>query len=143
MPENEPVQPQTPIQTPAEPDPNSQILQELQELKEWRQSQEMSAQERQEQAQLDDLVKALHNEYGDFDEDWVLLQIGRNIPPAEAVKAWNSLIESKVSSFAKPKPPAVMAGNGSVPGSQVDLSKLTGAERIKFVADTLAAANQQ
>lgn len=129
------------ITPPTEPTADELLRQELEELKEWRAQQDQTAQDRAEMAELDNLMQSLHNEHGDFDEDWVLLQISRNVPPVDAIKAFNQMIEERVSSFRKPSPPLVMGGNGQVPGNQVDLSKMTAKDRIAYVAATLSAAN--
>lgn len=104
------------------------------------QANEASRTEQQQIAELDSYIKNLHNTHGEFDEDWVLLQISRGTDPEEAIKSWNSMIEDRVSSSRKKAPPNIISGQGSIPGGQVDPSKFTPAQRKEYVAAMLSAA---
>lgn len=107
------------------------------------QQSQQSAVEKQQMDELDNYIKNMHNEHGDFDEDWVLLQISKGTDPVEAVKSWNSMINDKVGSFAKRPSPNILSGQGSSPGNQVDPSKFDAKQRKDYIAEMLSAASQQ
>jgi len=106
------------------------------------QESQTASQEKQQMDELDNYMKTLHNEHGDFDDDWVLLQISKGVDPIESVKSWNTMINDRVSSTAKRTPPTIMSGNGSSPGGQVDPSKFNSSQRKEYIAAMLAASNQ-
>lgn len=99
-------------------------------------------QERVQMAQLDNLLKTLHTEHGDFDDDWVLVQMSKGVDAKEAVANFNKMIEDRVSSQPRKPVPVIPSGMGGAPGGQVDPSKLSSADRVKYVAGLLAQANQ-
>lgn len=102
-----------------------------------------ASKEAQEMAELDNYLKSLHNELGDFDDDWVLVQMSRGVDAKEAITKWNSMLEESVNSRRKAAPPTIIPGAGSVAGGQVDPSKFNPQQRKAYIADLLnAAANQ-
>jgi len=105
----------------------------------------MTSQEEKEQAALDNLLGSLHNEYGNFDDDWVTLQIARGMEPSEAAEAFFSEFIPKYSSSQatrKPAPNLFSGASGSVP-NQVDTSTMTKAEKMAMAVAALQAANNQ
>lgn len=99
--------------------------------------------EAQEMAELDSYLKTLHNEHGDFDDDWVLVQMSRGIDAKDAIAKWHGMIEESVNSRRKATPPTIIPGAGSVAGGQVDPSKFNPQQRKEYIAAMLnAAANQ-
>lgn len=128
-------------QNPAESDRIAQLERQLSELNN---NFQQSAQERADAAQmaeLDKLMTNLHNTHGAFDDDWVLLQMSRNMSPENAVQSWNKMIEDKVSSSPRKPIPNVMGGGGSIAGNQVDPSKLSASDRVKYIAQMIQSAN--
>ena len=115
------------------------VAQELQELREWRQNFEQSQVDAEAQAQLDDVLGQMHNSFGDFNDDFIVLELSKHGDPQQAMQAWNNLI-GKYSSQQAPQrqAPKIMGGQGGVPSGQVDTSKLTGADRRKAVENMLA-----
>jgi hypothetical protein len=103
---------------------------------------EGSAKEKEEQAALDSLLSDLHTRHGDFDEDYVLLQIARGSDPDEAVGKFSEFV-SKYSSPTKNIPPApnLLRGTGNVPNGQVDVSKMSKQDKMALAVATLKAHN--
>jgi len=97
-------------------------------------------QEQEEAAQLDEVIGELHSEYGDFDEDAVLLRMYQGMDPDAAVADWSESIQQAINSrqSAKP-PPMVLGGNGSVPHGGVDPTKMSDADRRNYIAQQLQA----
>lgn len=88
--------------------------------------------------QLDNLMTDMHSRHGDFNDEFVLLQLEKGLEPEKAVEAWKSEVE-KFSSPRKPAP-TLLSSNGAVKQQdQVDPSKLTPADRKAFVASIMAA----
>lgn len=104
------------------------------------QAKDAEEQERAQMAELDKLMSNLHNEHGNFDDDWVLLQISKGKSPEEAVNMWNTMLEKTVGSSPRKQIPKVLSGNGPTPGNQVDPSKLSAQERIAHVASLIEAS---
>lgn len=100
-----------------------------------------SQEEKEQLAELDKLMVNLHTEHGEFDDDWVLLQMSRNVAPDEAIKKWNEVIQKGVSSPARRQIPKVMSGNGTIPsGGQVDPSKFNKQDRLAYMTQLLNVA---
>lgn len=97
-------------------------------------------QEEQEAAQLDEVLNDLHSQYGDFDEEHVLLRMYQGMDPDSAVKDWESSIQQAINSRQSAKPPPfVLGGNGSVPHGGVDPTKLSDKDRRSYIAQQLQA----
>jgi len=132
-------------QPPVGPDPNEafqqNVLQELQELRQWKENFEQQQQESIQQEQLDDVLSQMHNAYGDFNDDFIVLELSKHGDVQQAMQAWNALI-GKYSSSQQTQPvrqaPKIMGGQGGVPSGQVDTDKLRGADRKQAVANMLA-----
>jgi len=134
--------PQTRSVAEEEPDRLSAVEQQMQQFKEWQEQQAYAAEEAEQMQELDNLMDQMHTVHGDFDDDWVLLQLSRGATPEQAIEGWNSLLQSKVSSFQRKPIPNVMGGNGAISGSQADFGKMSRDERIAFVTQSIQAANQ-
>ena len=115
------------------------VMQELNSLREWKASVEQGQVDAQEQEQLDNLLGEMHNAFGEFDDDFIVLQLSRHGDVQQAMQAWNDLT-GKYSSQQAPvrQAPKIMGGQGGVPSGQVDTSKLRGAERRQAIANALA-----
>ena len=100
-----------------------------------------------EKAAIDNMLSALHTKHGEFDDDYVLLQIQRGAKPDEAVVKFNEFAEGLVNSRTKkPAVPVLPGGGGTPKVGQVDKSSLADSNsRIAFISKILeanAAANQ-
>lgn len=94
--------------------------------------------ESQQIAMLDKLLEDMHSKHGEFDDEWLLLQLEKGLEPDKAIEAWSSMTEK----FGSPRKPApqLLSGNGAVkPQDQVDISKLSTEERKRYVLSIMAA----
>jgi len=85
---------------------------------------ESSQQEKDEMKMLDSVLDDLHNTHGDFNEQWVLLQIANGADPSEAVQSWTELTQGIIDSRKSNPPPVLLGGPGGTPLDQVDKSAL-------------------
>jgi hypothetical protein len=98
--------------------------------------------EQQEIAKLDKELDRLHTVHGDFDEDWVLVQVSRGTPIESAIKQFNDKYgNSRVNSFRKDTPPKILSGAGSVGQSQVDTSKMSKSDKLNYMTQLLEGAS--
>ncbi len=109
--------------------------------------QQEAARAQAEKAAVDNMLTALHTKHGEFDDDYVLLQIQRGAKPDEAVAKFNEFAEGLVNSRTKkPQVPVLPAGGGTPKVGQVDKSSLANSnDRVAFISKILeanAAANQ-
>jgi hypothetical protein len=102
-----------------------------------------ATQESRDQAALDDLLGALNEKYGDFNETYVMAQIVQGVDPEQAVQQWNQEIQNGINSRSSRPAPAVLGGSGSVPQSGVDPRKMSSEDVRKFLADQLTQVNNQ
>jgi len=102
-----------------------------------------ATQDQQDQAALDDLLGALHDKYGDYDETYVMAHIVQGMDPEAAVDQWNNSIQSAINSRSSRPAPTVLGGSGTVPQSGVDPRKMSGQDVRNFLADQLTAINAQ
>jgi hypothetical protein len=143
-------QPPAPSTVPEYEGIPKEFLNEFQELKsklgqfeEFQQSLTQQQAEQQEMAMLDDTLKAMHTKHGDFDDDWVLIQLANGKSPDDAVAAYNKFVEGIVSSRTKKPAPPVLGGPGGIPTGQVDKSKIkTSGDRKALLAQILEQAQQ-
>lgn len=109
-------------------------------LEERFQSFESSQKEAEQMKMLDSVLEDMHNSHGDFNEQWVLLQIANGATPAQAIDSWNGLQQSIVDSRTSNPPPPLMGGPGGTPIDQVDRSALRDSQtRKEFGAALLKA----
>lgn len=148
------LQPQPQIPSPDQEDPGidpfqqklSAIEQNQQLIAKAILEQQEAARAQAEKAAVDNMLKTLHTKHGEFDDDYVLLQIQRGAKPDEAVAKFNEFAEGLVNSRTKKPAVPVLPGGGGTPVGQVDKSALANSNsRVKFIAGILAAnaaANQ-
>lgn len=133
---------------PVGQDPNEMfqqnVIQELNELRQWKENFEQSQQDAVQQDQLDDVLSQMHNAFGDFNDDFIVLELSRHGDVQQAMQAWNALI-GKYSSQQTPQrqAPKILGGQGGVPSGQVDTDKLRGTDRKQAVANMLAQLEGQ
>lgn len=94
--------------------------------------------EAQQMQELDKLMADMHTKHGEFDDDWVLLQIEKGLDPEKAVEAWNKNIVQK---FGSPRKAAanLLPSNGAIRQDQVDPSKLDPKQRKDYALQILKA----
>jgi len=115
------------------------VMTELEELRAWREQQEEAAATYEEEQQLNSVLTALHQKYGDFDDEGVLVRIAAHGDPHKAVQEWRSTVARYSQNGSQRQAPKVMGGQGGVPSEQVDTKSLRGAERKMAVQNALAA----
>ena len=118
------------------------VMTELEELRAWREEQEEAAATYEENQQLNGVMDALHRQYGDFDDEGVLVRIAAHGDPHKAVKEWRATVARYSQNGAQRQAPKVMGGQGGVPSEQVDAKALRGADRKAAVMNALAALEQ-
>jgi len=124
-------------------DPNEifqqNVIQELEQLREWRESFEQQQEDAEGQAQLDSVLDQMHNQYGQFDDNFILLQLSQHGNVEQAIQAWNNLL-GQYGSPQQPQrqAPKIMGGQGGVPSGQVNTEQLRGKDRREMVSNMLA-----
>lgn len=105
--------------------------------------QNYSQQESQEDEILSQELDDLHEQHGDFDEEWVLTRAANNpnIPLETHVQAFKEF-ESKLIANSRRPSPKVMGAGGIAPDSQVDTKKLDSKGRRDLVAQMLSSVAQ-
>jgi hypothetical protein len=125
-----------------EPDPNEvfqqNVVQELEELRAWRQEFEQSQVDAEEQVQLDSVLQTMHNQYGQFDDNFILLQLSQHGNVEQAIQAWQQMLGQYSSPQPQRSAPKIMGGQGGVPSGQVNAEQLRGKDRRNMVANMLA-----
>jgi hypothetical protein len=139
---------QQPVGQPGyQQDPNTafqqNILKELDELRQWRSQFEQSQTDAHEQAQLDSVLQQMHNQFGNFDDGFILLQLSQHGDVKKAIEAWNAML-GQYSSQQTPsrQAPKIMGGQGGVPSGQVETEKLRGKDRRSAVENMLAGLQE-
>lgn len=116
------------------------LEQQLNEVKSFVSEQKTTQQQQAEMQEIDNLMRDLHTEHGEFDDEYVLSQLANGFTPQQAMEKWSKFVEKHSSSQHKPAPRNL--SGGSVP-SQVDASKIKpGKDTKDYVAQILAASQQ-
>lgn len=121
--------------------------QQLQELREQQQKLMEQAEAARMASELDAYLAHLHQEHGDFDNDYVVTLMANGVDGTEAVQRYNSLVENIRGPQAQQSPtappaPNVMGSGGGVPSRSVDPKSLSNGETKDLVAQLLEQANQ-
>lgn len=97
----------------------------------------------QAEQELDQELNQLKEQYGEFDERYVLglAMNDENISLEDAVKEFHSLQENILSGKRQPGPP-VLGSGGASPGSNLDTSKMNPKDTRALVAQMLQQAQQ-
>jgi hypothetical protein len=127
-------------------DPNEQfqqnVMQELEELRAWRSEFEQSQEDAVGQAQLDSVIQQMHTQYGQFDDNFILLQLSQHGNVEQAIQAWQQMLGQYSSPTPQRSAPKIMGGQGGVPSGQVNTEQLRGKDRREMVANMLANLEQ-
>jgi multidrug efflux pump subunit AcrA (membrane-fusion protein) len=120
----------------------------LEALQQERQAEIEAAQQAQEDMELsqllDEYLGALHEEYGDFNDDFVVTLMGNGMDGEEAVQEFFSIVKeaSSNSQGSNTEPaPAVLGSGGNIPSNAIDPSKLNPSQTSELVAQLLAMDN--
>lgn len=90
-----------------------------------------------EERQLDEYMSGLKANHGEFDEDWVLLQMYKGVDGEKAVKDYQA-------KFGKPSvsAPPPLVGGGNIPSQTQSIAQMSDKERKELVANMLQAATR-
>lgn len=106
-----------------------------------------SQQESTEDQELDQYMGLLHDEFGEFDDDYVLTKMYHGMDGDAAVQAYQKLVQQQVNaanSVTDGLPPTLSSGSGggAVPAEQIDLGKIPSGQVKSLVADILAQSQR-
>lgn len=111
--------------------------------------------QQQQQTYLDEVLKGLHEQHGDFDDTFILAQLAyANRTPEQAIQAWNETktkfggtVENPVNpgNLANPTntAPSVIPSNGGVPSTSISAEELDPQSTRALVAQLLEQAAKQ
>lgn len=105
-----------------------------------------STKEKEEDEVLDNYLYELHEEHGDFDEDYVLLKMHQGLSAEDAIEAFQEAVgsfgggNSQQQRFA-PLPPAL--SGGGVPSNQKSLGEMDNKDIQGLVANIMAGVNHR
>lgn len=104
-----------------------------------------SEQEAQEDQELEEYIEELHDEYGDFDEEYVVGLLAAGVDGEEAVGRFQQLAAQYAPPVQQERTPTprVMSSGGGVPSDQdVDLYKLSSQNTRNLVAEILRLSHE-
>lgn len=101
-------------------------------------------QEQQEDQQLDQYFGLLQQEFGEFDEDFVIAKMMAGMDGEQAVQAYQNAIQGQVNKRGQgaPNVPPILSGGGSVPAETQRISQASNKEVKSLIANILAASQQ-
>lgn len=103
--------------------------------------QQQEQQQAQEDQQLDQYLGLLKQEYGEFDEDYVIAKMLSGMSGDDAVKAYSQAVQSQVNArAARPQVPTILGGGGSVPNESQSIAKASRGD-VKSLVTNLLQAN--
>jgi hypothetical protein len=125
-------------------DPRFQELQQHQDLLANYIAQQMTQeQQTQEDAELDTMLNDLREQYGDYDERYVVTMAASGMHPEEAVKSYMEMVNG-IRSAPRPDAglPRIVSPSNGMPSEQIDVANLSDGDRKKLVQNILAQASQ-
>lgn len=96
----------------------------LYDLEQRHQVRETESQERKDKEYLDNTLKKLHTEHGDFSDQFVTALIANGVSPQDAIKAYQGEQQKIIDSQKNTPPPPALREAGGIPKDQVDKNKL-------------------
>ena len=125
-------------------DPRFQELQQHQDILAQHIAQQMQQeQEAQEDQELDTLLGSLRQQYGDYDEQYVVTLAASGMHPEQAVKQYQQMVNQiRSQPRADAGLPNIVSPSNGMPSEQVDVASLNSADRKRLVQNILAQASQ-
>lgn len=93
-------------------------------------------------AELDEELTNLREQFGDFDEPFVLSKMMSGMSGEDAVKAWGETVNQILTQQRRPGPKLLGAG-GNLPSQQIDVKQMDRKATKNLVAEMLQNASQQ
>lgn len=107
-------------------------------------SEQKSQQQAQEDQELDNYLQNLKDEFGDFDEEFVLAKMAAGQDGAKAVKNYQRQIEKQIAARnSQGAPRGILGGGGQVPQDSVNVAELKGNDVKSLVAGLMSQAQQE
>lgn len=104
--------------------------------------------EAQEDAALDEVLEELEDEYGEFDQDYVIGLVAAGVDPEEAVLRFKNIVGQYTASESqqpsvREAAPRVMSSGGGIPNSgSVDVNKLSNQDTQSLIAEILRLSQE-
>ncbi len=98
--------------------------------------------QQQEDAALESYIKLLKTEFGDFNEEYVVMKLSQGLDGDKAVAAWKEVVSGFVPATEQANAPKVLLGSGAPPGEQRSVKDLTRTETKELVVQMLANAQR-
>lgn len=121
----------------------AQQQQALEALSQQVLGQQQSTQQQQEDKALSDYLGLLKQEYGEFDEDYVMAKMLRGMDGEAAVKSFIELMDNVPGNGGGRPPVPVLSGGGIMPQDSFDPTKASRKETKDLVANLLRTAAEQ
>jgi hypothetical protein len=122
----------------------AQELKQMREIVQLMAGQQIQQREVQTQGQEDQMLEQhlanLHQQHGDFDEDFVMTKVLAGRSWESALEEYNGLMQRLTGTVRRA--PSVLGGGGAIPANKIPPSKLGTEDLNKFVADQLAALHR-
>ncbi len=102
--------------------------------------QHKGTQEQTEDQELEQYLSNLKQEFGDFDEDYVLTKLYQGMSGEDAVKAYQGLVQQHVNKANQPGAslPPILSGGGSLPNDVKNVAELPRNDVKNLVAQLLS-----
>lgn len=122
----------------------NQMKEELSGLRETVSERQVREENDSQQRQLDNLLSDMHTKLGDFNDDFVVMQLAKgDCTPQEAVDRFSSVVK-EFNTRKAPPPNIFIGGSGSIPqAEQVSLSKMPKSEKLAMMVQALESARDQ
>lgn len=101
-----------------------------------------SAQEEADSKQLDGYIKLMHDEFGDFNDEYVTLKLGQGKSAKEAIDAWNEVKTSFSPVVESKSAPKVLSGSGGPIVENNDVTKLDRSATKELIVKILENAQK-
>lgn len=99
----------------------------------------------QEDAELDGWLSNLHTEFGDFDDQWVMMKVYQGQSPEDAINEFNGLVTSRAQQTVSANsrvPNLLGSGGGAVNNENGSVKDLSRKDTKSLVASVLEKASQ-
>ena len=107
-------------------------------------NEQKTEQQRKEDEELDNYLQNLKDEFGDYDEQFVLAKMSAGVDGAKAVKQYQKELKKRIAAQnSEQAPTGILGGGGQVPQENVNVAELGGNDVKKLVAGLMSQAQQE